>query len=168
MSKNGSVKLSLKVHNKSSKKTLQNVTINLPGIDSIMLHNIEPQGTDDAGKVGPFPMQPMDIKGSIAIGGENATIKVTIPSSLTMTPLQLHQEQVASMLSSGNWESYSLKVDIKEGMDDNSLKMKLLQFLLIIIKMELFKSHYKSGASLFFSCIFILYLVHYILNYLLL
>ena len=130
MSKNGSVKLSLKVHNKSSKKTLQNVTINLPGIDSIMLHNIEPQGTGDAGKVGPFPMQPMDIKGSIAIGGENATIKVTIPSSLTMTPLQLHQEQVASMLSSGNWESYSLKVDIKEGMDDNSLKMKLLQFLL--------------------------------------
>jgi AP-3 complex subunit delta-1 len=127
--KKDSVKISLRVQNKSDTDVLQNVSIYLPGIDSLMLSNIAPRAEIDAGKIGPFSMSSMDVKGKIEVGGESAIIKILLPSSLALSPLQLQQDQVASMLSSGNWESYSSKLDFHEEFDDYKLKTSLVQFL---------------------------------------
>jgi len=127
-SKNDCVKLSLKLQN-SSNITLQNIIINLPGIDALTLNDAAPLTEADAGKVGPFPISSMDVKGNIKVGGHGASIKITIPSSLTLTPIKLQQDQVADMLSTGDWSSYSSKIEIRNQVDNNKVKLSLAQFL---------------------------------------
>ena len=123
------VKLSIKVCNKSSINALPNVIIALPGVDALRLEQVGPQVEMDMGKVGPFSMTLLDLKGSISIGQHTAQIKVNIPSSKTMSPISLSQNDISTMLNSDEWASHSSKVEVHSKIDLGTLKVSLMGFL---------------------------------------
>jgi len=123
------VKLSIKVCNKSSVNALPNVVITLPGVDALRLEQVDPQAEMDMGKVGPFSMSSLDLKGSISIGQHTAHIKVNIPSSKNMSPICLSQDDMSVMLNSDEWVSYTSKVEVHSQIDLGTLKVSLMEFL---------------------------------------
>jgi len=123
------VKLSIKVCNKSSINALPNVVITLPGVDALRLEQVDPQAEMDMGKVGPFSMSSLDLKGSISIGQHTAHIKVNIPSSKNMSPICLSQDDMSVMLNSDEWVSYTSKVEVHSQIDLGTLKVSLMEFL---------------------------------------
>eukprot|EP00979_Chaetoceros_neogracilis_P016598 scaffold8731_cov123-Chaetoceros_neogracile.AAC.1 len=83
----------------------------------------------DLGKVGPFSISSLDLKGSISVGHHNAQMKVTIPCSTTMSPISLSQDEAILMMNSDEWSSYSSKVQIRSQIDPGTLKSSLMAFL---------------------------------------
>ena len=132
-SKKNGVKVSLKVKNTSNSTTYQSLNISLPGVDALVFNTLGPQDEMDLGKVGPFQMAStgMEIKGNISIQGQNAGMKIQIPSSLLMMkPLNIKQEAVIEMLGSGEWASYTSKIEIhQQDADEFKIKTGLSQFL---------------------------------------
>ena len=128
-SKKNLVTLSIKVCNKSSVNTLPNAVITLPEVDTLNLIELGPQDDMDLGKVGPFSISSLDLKGTISVGHHNAQMKVTIPCSTTMSPISLSQDEAILMMNSDEWSSYSSKVQIRSQIDPGTLKSSLMAFL---------------------------------------
>jgi hypothetical protein len=127
--KNNGVKMSLRVQNKSTTDHVHNVSFEFPGLGPLVLPDIAPMTKIDAGKIGPFSISPIDLKGKVQVGSQSSSVKFTLPSSLNLSPLPLEQDEIISMLSNGQWASYSSKLDLNEEIDDSRLRMGLVDFL---------------------------------------
>lgn len=124
--KSSGVKMSLRVCNNSTAAVSQ-FSLSLPGVDPISISQIQPNDHVDLGKVGPFTLESLDIKGNLSVDECNAHITMSIPP--TMSPGQFEQEQVVSMLSSQEWASSSAKIEAKNQLDLGTVKASFEQFL---------------------------------------
>ncbi|GFH49360.1 hypothetical protein CTEN210_05836 [Chaetoceros tenuissimus] len=124
--KSSGVKMSLRVCNNSTAAVSQ-FSLILPGVDPISISQIQPNDHIDLGKVGPFALESLDLKGKISADGCNAHITMSIP--LIMNPVQFEQDQVVSMLDSQEWASSSAKIEAKNQLDLGTVKASFEQFL---------------------------------------
>lgn len=128
-SKGNNLKVSLRIVNQTSNIEFRNVSIQFGGSKDILFDSISPGAQVEGGKIGPYPSSSSELKGTFEVSGASAQIKLTFPSSLRLSPLALQQDQVSEMLGSGQWSSYSAKIENRSEMEDSKLKLALMQFL---------------------------------------
>lgn len=122
------VRLSLKLR-KVSTAYIPNVIISLPGVKDFEINQLASNNDVLIEKVGPFSLSSPTLKGGIHIAGETLKLKISIPYSTNMSPLQLHKENVTNLLGDGEWANESCKIDIPSTINEEELKVSLQHFL---------------------------------------
>ncbi len=127
--------VTFKVLNTGS-QSLHDVAINLKdGNHNVTLENVEPEGSVESRKVGPIQLDlngfNTEIKGSFAIAGCTAPIKISIATcTFSLVPMNgLTQESVGGLLSSGDWSSSSAKIQCSGTLSSEKTKNILKSFL---------------------------------------
>lgn len=121
--------LSLKLRNVSATNALSDITISLPGIQNLLVNEISPHKDVQIDDIGPFSSASTNIKGSLGISGQSSKLRISLPYSINMSPLDLHNDQVADLLGNGEWTNESCKVDIPVAIDGEELIIALQHFL---------------------------------------
>jgi hypothetical protein len=109
-----SVQLSLKLR-KDSTASIPNVIISLPGVEDLEINQLSSGHDTHIEKVGPLTFSSSNLKGTIRVAGEISKLKISIPYSTNMFPLQLHKDNITDLLGNREWVSDSCKIDIPYG-----------------------------------------------------
>jgi len=139
-SSGGALSLRFRLVNRISDRVLENVQIHLKedvySGGSINLEDAEPGTAVESKKVqcelGIEVLQGLspEIRGTISASGWKIPIKVILPSTAALSPISdLTQDQAGSLLSDGQWSSYTSKVNVSTESDSSKLKHALESFL---------------------------------------
>jgi hypothetical protein len=126
--KNNNIYLSLKLR-KVSTAHIPNVIISLPGVKDLEIKQLSSDDDVHMEKLGPFPFPSSTLKGSIHVAGESSKLRISIPYTTNMSPLQLHKDDVTDLLKNGEWASESCKIELPSTTNEEELKVSLQHFL---------------------------------------
>jgi AP-3 complex subunit delta-1 len=126
--KNNNIYLSLKLR-KVSTAYIPNVIISLPGVKDLEIKQLSSDDDVHMEKLGPFPFPSSTLKGSIHVAGESSKLRISIPYTTNMSPLQLHKDDVTDLLKNGEWASESCKIELPVTTNEEELKVSLQHFL---------------------------------------
>jgi len=123
------VNFRLKLNNKSSHDSISNVIVSLPGIQDVVINQYSSLDDIHIQNVGPFSSSSMTLKGSLSISGELSKLRIAIPFSAHMSPLQLHKDQITDLLENGVWTSETCKIEIPSSIEGESWRESIQHFL---------------------------------------
>ena len=127
--------LTLQITNHMAKSPLNGLKLDLKAHGTTALGNVAPGGTLESPQLGPFVLvasdSGQDIKGLLSTDDCNVSIKIRIPATLHVSPMQgLSLDSVAEQLSSREWSSSSAKVPIvTPGMTAEGVQIIVALFL---------------------------------------
>ena len=131
--------LRFRLVNRISDRVLEKVQIQLRDdvcSESINLEDVEPGTAVESKKVpceldiGVLQGLSPEIRGTLSTSGWKVPIKVILPSTVALSPIpDLTQDQAGSLLSDGEWASYTVKLNVSSESDPSKLKCMLKSFL---------------------------------------
>ena len=122
----------LRVSNMST-SAITGLSVELKGHESVALGTIDPGSHGESAKIGPFAcsssISSNDVKGTLKSMDCSVPVKITLPSSMYLSPEEgLSVDQMADELSSTGWSSHSSKVEVNSRMSADSIKQMLCAF----------------------------------------
>mmetsp|Transcript_3330 Transcript_3330/g.4441 ORF Transcript_3330/g.4441 Transcript_3330/m.4441 type:complete len:1330 (+) Transcript_3330:204-4193(+) len=124
LSKHGrnEVKLSYKINNNGA-SGLQGIKIQMEGSGVVEFESVDKHSsTAESSKIGPFSVN--ELRGTLTASGSSVPIKVILPVSYSLSslPSSACQEDVANMLSTGNWASSTIKLNNSSELENDKIK----------------------------------------------
>lgn len=113
---------------------LEDVALNLKEWSSFSVGNVVSGSSVETDKVGPFSYPSVDtvfdLKGSLLSAGSSIPVKISMPMTIHLNPLEgLTLEDVSNELSSPTIASHSIKIELAPGQSLESVNLPLCNFL---------------------------------------